>query len=350
MTRTTCSNPITTSVTATSQLHPTKIIIPDLVSHCTLKLRINRHHKEAAKSSERWLFRHGNLNEERRTAFRGLKAGFLTSMCYPGAGYPQLQVCCDFMNLLFHLDDITDDLDHRGARSVRDEVMGCLVQPETFRYSARVGKMTKDYWGRLTTTSAPGAERRFIETFDAFFLAVYQQAIDRKNGVVPDLESYIDLRRDTSGCRPCWALIEYAYNLDIPDEVMNHPLIQSLGDAANDLVTWSNDIFSYNVEQARGDTHNMIVVVMREQGLSLQESIDFVGYMCQQSIDRFVEDRAQLPSWGPAVDTALQIYVDGLADWIVGSLHWSFESTRYFGSNGGDVKLHRSLDLLPRKC
>lgn len=75
---------------------------------------------------------------------------------------------------------------------------------------------------------------------DFFFQAVHVQANDRTKGVVPDLESYISLRRDTSGCKPCWALIEYANNLDIPDEVMEHPIIQSLGEAANDLVTWSN--------------------------------------------------------------------------------------------------------------
>jgi hypothetical protein len=118
-----------------------------------------------------------------------------------------------------------------------------------------------------------------METMEFFFQAVAQQAIDRKRGLVPDLESYISLRRDTSGCKPCWALIEYANNLDIPDEVMESPSLLALGEAANDLVTWSNDIFSYNVEQARGDTHNMICVVMREQGLSLQEAVDFVGYV-----------------------------------------------------------------------
>lgn len=31
-----------------------------------------------------------------------------------------------------------------------------------------------------------------------------------------------------------------ANNLDIPDEVMYHPVVRSLGEAANDLVTWSN--------------------------------------------------------------------------------------------------------------
>ena len=83
-------------------------------------------------------------------------------------------------------------------------------------------------------------QQRFMETMDFFFRAVTQQAQDRENGVVPDLESYISMRRDTSGCKPCWALIEYAYNLDLPDEVMDHPIIRALGEAANDLVTWSN--------------------------------------------------------------------------------------------------------------
>jgi hypothetical protein len=93
-----------------------------------------------------------------------------------------------------------------------------------------------------------------------FFQTVTQQALDRATGVIPDLKSYIDLRRDTSGCKPCWALIECkphtkiskaimttmltsltdANNLKIPDEVMDHPTILALGEATNDLVTWSN--------------------------------------------------------------------------------------------------------------
>lgn len=39
------------------------------------------------------------------------------------------------------------------------------------------------------------------------------------------------------------------------------------------------DIFSYNVEQARGDTtHNMVPVVMAERNIDVQEAVDFVGY------------------------------------------------------------------------
>ncbi|KAF9010031.1 isoprenoid synthase domain-containing protein [Cyathus striatus] len=342
------SQPSLSTKLTSASTPPRKILLPDLVSHCTFKLRGNRHRKLITSETKKWLFKGDNLLGKRRDAYHGLKCGLLTSMCYPDAAYPQLRVCNDFLTYLFHLDNLSDDMDNFGTSTTADVVLNSLYHPYIF-HPARVGKMTRDYYKRMILTASPGAQQRFIETFDFFFQSVTQQAIDRKHSVIPDLESYIALRRDTSGCKPCWALIEYANNLDIPDEVMDHPLIRSLGEAANDLVTWSNDIFSYNVEQSKGDTHNMIPVVMHQEGLDLQSAVDFVGNMCKQSIDRFNDDRAHLPSWGPEIDRQVAVYVDGLANWIVGSLHWSFESERYFGKTGRQVKATRVVDLLPRR-
>jgi len=91
----------------------------------------------------------------------------------------------------------------------------------------------------------------------------------------------------------------------------------------------------------------MIAIVMHHHGMTLQEAVNFVGDLCGKSVDRFTEDRARLPSWGPEIDAQVQVYVQGLADWIVGSLHWSFESERYFGKKGGQVKKDRIVELTP---
>ena len=93
----------------------------------------------------------------------------------------------------------------------------------------------------------------------------------------------------------------------------------------------------------------MICVVMHEQRLDLQSAVDFVGELCKQSIDRFNENSKLLPSWGHKIDKDVAVYVRGLADWIVGSLHWSFESTRYFQNSGLEVKKTRIVTLLPRR-
>ncbi len=75
---------------------------------------------------------------------------------------------------------------------------------------------------------------------DLFFQAIAQQARDRARGDVPALEEYIALRWDTSGCKPCFALIEYAAGIDLPEEVISHPTIRALEEATNSFVTWSN--------------------------------------------------------------------------------------------------------------
>ena len=88
---------------------------------------------------------------------------------------------------------------------------------------------------------------------------------------------------------------------------------------------------------------------MAHQGLSLQEAVDFVGDLCRKCIDRFEADRLKVPSWGPEVDRHVQIYIEGMQNWIVASLHWSFDSTRYFGHEGAAIKKHRKIELLPRQ-
>jgi len=105
---------------------------------------------------------------------------------------------------------------------------------------------------------------------------------------------------------------------------------------------------------------------MHYHGLTLQEAIDYVGNLCEATINAFMENKERLPSWGAEIDQMVANYVQGLQDWIVGyvtssfpslylcltvflsrSLHWSFQTRRYFGSEGAEIKKHRIVKLLP---
>ena len=63
-------------------------------------------------------------------------------MCYPTAAYPQLRVCNDFLTYLFHLDDLSDDMEE-GATSTADVVNNALYHP-SHHQTSRIGKMTKE--------------------------------------------------------------------------------------------------------------------------------------------------------------------------------------------------------------
>jgi len=345
---------------ATVNKAPTSFTLPDLVGHCHFPLTYNPHGDDVAPQSDRWLdVGCPELTPKKRAALYGLKAGELTAFCYPTCDAEHLRVVSDFMNYLFHLDNISDGMMTRETDVLSDVVMNALWYPEAYRPThapgkeqpeeeISAGKMARDYWARCIKDAGPGVQARFKESLELFFEAVNVQANDRDNGVIPDMESYIDVRRDTSGCKPVFDLIEYALRIDLPDAVVNHPVIKALNQGTNDLVTWSNDIFSYNVEQSRGDTHNMIVILMHHHGMSLQEAVDYVGEMCRLTIDTFILNKRRVPTFGcPKLDADVAGYVQGLQEWIVGSLHWSFMTKRYFGDKGAEVKKTRHVALLP---
>ncbi|KAF5358647.1 hypothetical protein D9758_007706 [Tetrapyrgos nigripes] len=249
---------------------------------------------------------------------------------------------------------------------------------------------SSSFWRRFIRTGSPGAQRRFIKAFDLYFKSIHNQSAYRTAGFVPSPHDYATLRRDTSGCMMCYALTEcefrashvirpHRYNfflcfvdandLHIPDSVMLHPAIRGMEDASNDLVSFANvsvikvilfsrivmdihmitqDIYSYNLEQSKGDTHNMIAVLMHRDQIPLQAAVERVGDICRDAIDRYNKWRRKLPSWGPEIDSDVARYADGLADWMVGVMHWSFETERYFGRQAKIVKKEQVVRLYPR--
>jgi len=119
-------------------------LIPDLASSCNLELHFNRHGRRVAKASKRWLFRGGKLNDRTRQDFQGLKCGLLASACYPDAAYSQLLVACDFMNYLFHLDNLSDDMEAHDTRSMADTIMNVLHHPFTHPTTSNLAKLTRE--------------------------------------------------------------------------------------------------------------------------------------------------------------------------------------------------------------
>ena len=69
----------------------------------------------------------------------------------------------------------------------------------TSSYADRRFYLNLSFWRRCIKDCGPGAQARFRESMGLFFEAVNIQAKARDSGEIPGLESYIDIRRDTSG-------------------------------------------------------------------------------------------------------------------------------------------------------
>lgn len=90
------------------------------------------------------------------------------------------------------------------------------------------------FWSRSLKTLSASCARRFIAAFCEYSEAIVQQAYDRSQEHIRDIESYLVLRRYTIGAKLGFAL------LDCQDAVLNHPRIGDLETAAIDLISLSN--------------------------------------------------------------------------------------------------------------
>lgn len=108
------------------------------------------------------------------------------------------------------------------------------------------------------------------------------------------------------------------------------------------------DIDSYAMEKSRGlELHNSVELVMKERDLDIQGAIDWLERYAAGVHAGFLDNVAQLPSWGEETDKKVKVYVNGLAQWIRGNDDWTFESGRYFGSKGLEIQKTRVMTLLP---
>lgn len=103
------------------------------------------------------------------------------------------------------------------------------------------------FWHNAIKTATFLCQKRFISSFQRYTDAVVQQSCDRgDHRRVRDIQSYFDLRRETIGTLPSFALMEL--HMNIPDHVMSHPAVQRMTDLCTDMVSMGNDLFSYNAE------------------------------------------------------------------------------------------------------
>ena len=87
---------------------------------------------------------------------------------------------------------------------------------------------------------------------------------------------------------------------------------------------------------------------MNEKDVDLAGALDWLAKYNDEVLSKFQAQRHILPSWDPDMDRVVNEYVEGLAYWIRGHDCWSFESRRYFGTKGPEIKGHRLVTLLPR--
>ncbi|KAL5518434.1 hypothetical protein ACEPAH_116 [Sanghuangporus vaninii] len=298
------------------------------------------------RESTEWMLSHGIFPDLSCSRLLASHPELLGAYIYPYADANTLRIATDVLTILFALDEVTDGQGEQEALASRNTFVNALTGKSIDDMSP-IAAFTRDYMKRISGVPIELLER-FVSHFVEYIDATTREAGHRSNCKIPTLEDHIKLRRDNGGVLPTFDVMEVALGITLPPEVFSDRDFQSMVIAANDMICYANDIFSYAKEYADGlDGCNIITVLIHNKGLSHQDAIDESGKLYKRCIDTFLTCKATLRSFGPEADEMIRGYVYGLEQWISGHNAWTLETRRYF-AEGDDEDKHTGVVKIAR--
>jgi len=116
--------------------------LPDLIALCPFPWSTSQH-KGAAAESAAWVDSFNVFSDRKRAFFLQSYSELLVSHTYSDAGYDELRTCCDFVNLTFVIDEISDEQSGVGARKTGDEFLRAMGEEPCD--GSVISRMTKEY-------------------------------------------------------------------------------------------------------------------------------------------------------------------------------------------------------------
>lgn len=119
--------------------------LPDLISMSSaFPDATNPHWKRVSAESREWVNSYRVFSDQQRLAFfTSGQSELLCSYAYPYAGYDAFRACCDFVNLLFVLDEVSDEQTADDAWSTGRVFLNVLNNPD-WDDGSKVAQMTRE--------------------------------------------------------------------------------------------------------------------------------------------------------------------------------------------------------------
>ena len=100
--------------------------LPDLFISCPFTFAQNKPYANLGPESAAWINSYNALPSQKQQDLARCCADLLVRNAYPYAAYEQLRICCDFVNLLFVVDEVSDEQNGKDARETGEKYLRTL--------------------------------------------------------------------------------------------------------------------------------------------------------------------------------------------------------------------------------
>ncbi|KAF9878407.1 hypothetical protein CkaCkLH20_03899 [Colletotrichum karsti] len=327
--------------------------IPDCFSSImSIEPAMNPNWLKLKEEANAWLKEIYHLSDAQAKKHSKANFAFMNAMWIPLADEEAFRVMLDWNNWVFAFDDQFDEGhlkdDPVKAEEELDAHYAILENknPPVQRGENPIRYVFQTTWDRFKKRASPELQERYKASMKGYFEGLIGQVKvqESQKALKLTVDEYMDFRRATIACEPCYALVEYAHGINISQKQIDHESIQVCMRTASDLVILVNDILSYRKDLEQGVDHNLISL-LKAQGHSTQAAVDKISDMIDECYKAWYGALVRMPVWGEKIDKEVLKYLDGCRNIALGNLHWSYESGRYLGAEGAQVKETRIMHL-----
>ncbi|MFD4314951.1 hypothetical protein [Streptomyces sp. NPDC058548] len=267
-------------------------------------------------------------------------ADVATGFC-PEADGPDLDVMTDVITWTAVCDDFFDGPagDDPGSAEAAVLALSSLTGPDgpaavPHGVEALAGA-TADLWARMRAPMSPAWQARAARNWRRFLRSFLAEADARRDRTVPDLAGYLALRRETMAMYVYLDAAERTGRYEVPERVLTDRALLRLSTLQIDILAHCNDVHSLEHEEARGDTHNLVLVLEQEGGRSRGEVIEEIRDRVGRLVVRFRRGADGIPalcdrlSCDPAERAATYRHLTALTRQLRVTYDWSLATTRY---------------------
>ncbi|KAL1639726.1 hypothetical protein SLS58_007624 [Diplodia intermedia] len=339
--------------------------LPDLfVLFIAPEPKMNPHYEEVKRESEEWMRQNlwKNMPEHEIKKRCGADFCFFSAIMCPDAGKEEFRTLCDWIYWVFEFDDQFDEgelgRDHdKGKAEVaamvsifggEGEHRGPSVRPrpKARHFSSFLARNASKRFGAAVTSAAvnevetssvpkhdaatpqkatslqllfqsiwervqkqnTAVRERYVKSNVHFCHSVAELHGEEFDGMVvmENIRRYLQVRAQNIGLYPLLALEEYAYGVDLPQEVVEHEAIQEIERLVAEILT----------------LQNLISIFRRRLGLTQQQSYDRADELLHRCYRQWYVAHAAVPCWGEKVDAQVQQYLKACLDVLRANVRW----------------------------
>ncbi len=288
------------------------------------------HLEEMAKE---WVLAHELVREDQlKKRFSPINVGLLTALSYPHAAQDKLVLFAQLLAWIFIQDDEVDNAtghDPVALAAFYGRHLEVLAGDDVKDDEPAVHRALADLRARFAESADADWLEWFLLSMRGFWIeGVVEETRIRALGIIPDKRAYVSVREHSIGILPFLDFIEHARGVFLPRVIAADPSLIMLRRRTARIVTYANDVFSYEKERKNDDPNNLVYLLMHHEGLSLTEAVDRVVAIHDDEVRRYQRDVANL---SPALFEipGVKEVIDGQRHWMRGALDWQKRSLRY---------------------